>query len=417
MQTAGTAAVLDASWTGQSLWVHCNFSDSLLPNFSGLFFLCHSQGGSSVVRFSPCGWLLAVASIVSASAGPHIVQIFESCSGALLAVLASHQSIIYSIDFHRITTTEPRPSDTDYDYAIATASSDCTVKLWHLPMSLWLSPTPASPPLIDTPVLTHGLTSFAYQAAFHPLPHASNTGTSLLAVACYSGHISLFHSDCADAIDSLDEHYQDSTAVLSLCWSALGDTLFSCDSRGAIRVWQDRLIARTLPAGWTPQQPNAYRSRFNCTRVIDCFRDVPSLGPAPLAATQVLHCPQPARLCVMLQNGRVIVWNSATWRLHQIVDSSTRGRCCLSPDGHWLAIGAASGHVQFISLLNSESSTKNIPTPFPSAPTDLAWHPTEHSVAVCLQAEQQPVVVLETTPAPAPVSVHESAIAVAARVR
>lgn len=369
------------------------------------------------MKFSPCGRLLAVGTSTN---NHHILQVFDSCSGALLCVFASHQSIIYSIDFHKINSSS---STEDYDYEIATASSDCSVKVWWFSMQLWSSPPNSNPPLIDTPLLTYALSSFAYQAAYHPLPHAANNGGPLLIVACYSGHLALLHSDSADPVEQLDDHTSNDSAaaVLSLCWSPQGDLLYTSDSRGLVRVWQDRLVARTIGANWSAAHPQAYKQRIHCIRVIDTARDAPPSvgnGLGLTAAIQVIVCPNPSRLCVLLQSGRILIWNASTWRLHQVVEAPTnsslvRGRCKLSPDGRWLVLGMPNGQLCFVSLIHPDSNTKTLNTTFSQMPSDIDWHPLEHAIAACMHQPNQPVIVFETNPPPVPVPIAQEAMRIA----
>lgn len=363
--------------------------------------------GAMVVSFSPDGRYLA-AGCVDDVVFP--VRLFSVASGTQRASLEGHGSIIYDLAWSPDSRT------------LLSSSADGTVRAWRVPRD------PAAKPYLSA-LIRHAPVMYVYAARFHPRQtelvvtggfdssvrlwtlgddftvEASRRGRASASVArgaSVSRRKSTSRSRAAAGGGGSDEEKADGEDtrvtiaelmgplghsgrghtgnVNALCFSKHGDRLFSGCSDGIICVWD---------SGARPRNPRSYTHKTIATD---------SLEGKPITALNI-NPNNPGQLYVSAHQNFLRRFDLRTYQpglsYTGMVIRSSPVRFAVSPDGTWVLCGSEDGEATLWEADTSKkvalSETEDVFVGYSDRLMDVAWHPTEHLVALCSYGTDRPV--------------------------
>lgn len=112
----------------------------------------------------------------------------------------------------------------------------------------------------------------------------------------------------------------------------------------------------------------------------------------------IVYHSRPERLIVYCKSGALYLFSLLRYDLRKHFTGSAtnhrRLRCCISPDGNYLAAGSEDGKAYFYNITTGRLEMKlDVGLTHPMC--DIAWHPSQHQVAFCSFGADLPILTYE----------------------
>lgn len=332
----------------------------LLPNVVLHQISCGPQG-SFVVRYSPTGKYIAAACSEKLL---FTIKIFDAETGNHIFTFPGHHDIVYDLSWSQDETE------------IVSASSDGTAKVWNVQT------------FEPNAVLNLQHTNFVYTAQFHP--KARNP--RLILTGGFDGVIRIFSGTSGRLLSEMVGH---KGHVNSLQFVPNGTRVFSADSEGEIKVWED--TGSTLARRDGDSEIDE-RDLENWEEKYVCYRTIIHDEIKGDAINCLRYHPRPEQLVAYGRDNAVYIFNLRRYELKRKLAGvhcrSNKLQCCISPDGRYLAAGSEDGKAYFWNL-NTGELMNVLNVGYSSALFDISWHPSEHAVAFCSYGGDYPLLVYE----------------------
>eukprot|EP00948_MAST-09A_sp_MAST-9A-sp1_P003155 g3155.t1 len=375
--------------------------------------------GCTRLEFSNSGDYLAAGCKKSQGAadGPftYPLIIFNTDTGDMLldSELDGHQGSIHDIAW--------RADDKE----IATASSDGTIRIWHI------YTISAKRQARCRLILNYHVTSYVYTIAFRKrksdfakngLPLVSGGSDGLLRIWDISENASDDFDDNYDTVSNtndeentieeadfeselrykgcIGEKEHEGDAITAARWTYSGSKLVTGDAGGRVCIWRRK-------------GTNSAKITDMCDvrnyRLLRIFKSPSTAGSVSVTS---LYCQgaNPSSVLVQYTQNHLQYYN-----LKDFTSAVFSGSLCsnrmirsvVSPDGTYILSGSEEGKP----LVWSAITGKKLSIPlssfqFPAALCDVAWHPREHLVALGAYGENSPITLVVAEPDVAPPELH-----------
>ena len=297
------------------------------------------------------------------------------------------------------------------DKMLATASGDGTVKLWAIPATAWEDPqdlkkkkdsddelgggeiddggmtprtaqrTAAAEASAQVVTLVHSPPCYVYSAVFHP--HAD---PPVVLSCAFDGNIRLWNATPSDQyhgkVDArlygkLREGFH-KTRINCLTFDNRGLKLISADAQGVVIVWR---------CHGDLTEPSSY----TLLKKLDVVEKMPIHSIDFCREHLLIHAEQNIIRIVELKRYKLIHGGFTGVRSGMANIGS-----CFSADGRWVIAGSEEGHA-FIWYTRSTASYKNelVTHRFGGSLCGVAWHKSQHVVAMCSYEDGAPILLLE----------------------
>jgi len=179
---------------------------------------------------------------------------------------------------------------------------------------------------------------------------------------------------------------QSHTAGVSSIALGEGGKFYSADSSGAIRSWLDRGLN---DAKFNPDSEIHWATRFVVINTIQV---------SDLPIRHIEYQGHPERVAVFCCSNDVFLVSLVRNQVRKQFTGATCERApaklCFSPDKTWLIAGSNDGKAYIWDVL-TRTLVKVLETGYQSPLYDVAWHPTEHLVALCSHGSDAPILLLD----------------------
>lgn len=307
----------------------------------------------------------------------HTVCVMKVNSMQVVYSLPGHLGMIYDMSF-------------DYNERLfVTASADGTAKVWDLE---WLhlnhdgsvqNPSnkhknPMSPPVDSSAMATLAHTSYVYSAKFHPANSGQNP---VVFTAGFDTLVRIWDVSSATVLRSLSYH---SSWVNSIACSPDGTRIFTAAANGELFVCR-------FSEHHQPCKQNTDRVRKI---------EIEDIGSHAISGLRLVSCGTQEYLLVMSRDNKVRVIElcelyTVLRGYHGLQSHKHAVKACVSPDGQWVVSGSDDGR---LCIWNSSAgqlvleAMEQLPR-WPNPVYDIAWHPTQHLMAVASYGRGQQVLI------------------------
>ena len=322
------------------------------------------------------------------------IRIFEVDSGKSWpwGDFLGHHAIVYTLKWMK------------GDKMLASASGDGTVRLWMTPSKAWVDqgPAEAAPEAVEADgglsprtaqrtaaaeasaqvvTLLHSPPCYVYSAVFHPM-----ADPPVVVSAAFDGNLRVwdaraqdeFSSSKRDRFKGLIKSGIHKTRVNCLTFDKRGLKLFSADANGIVIVWR---------CHGDMSDPLSY----------SLLKRVDIMGSKPIHSIDFCR----EHLLIHAESNILRVVELKKYQqLHDGFSGAQSGSSnigsCLSPDGRWVLAGSEDGRAHTWYTRSSAAYKNPLSSHcYGGKLCGVAWHQTQHVVALCSYADGSPILLLE----------------------